>query len=469
MPRQTGPADVAPHRFAEIPTVRRLMALLLAALFCAAWTLALAGEARAQGRQINLIQDAEIEAFLKELSRPIFLAADLDPNAIRILIVNDQSINAFVAGGQNMFINTGLITTVDTPNELEGVIAHETGHITGGHLTRTRDAISDATTPALIGTLLGIGALAMGAGDVGMALITGGQTYAQRSFLAYSRGQESAADQAGATFLEKAELPPDGMLRMFERFRDQEILSAAQQDEFARSHPVSQQRLSAMSERASQSPYYGTESSPEKVEELKMVQAKIHGFMESPSVTFRRYPPSDTSDPAHYARAIAYSQQALVEQAFEELKPVRQHQPDNPYVVELAGQMLFEAGKVKPSVDAYEKAVSMRPTSSHFRLGLGRALLALEEPEAARKAAKELEMASQLDPTNPYIYYHLAIAYARVDNQPMAQLATAERYYYSGALPQAKSHASRAIQGLREGSPQWLRAQDILSEKIKRG
>lgn len=434
----------------------RSMAAGLAAAFMMCSLLP--GVAQAQG--IRIVSDAETEAMLREVSDPLLRAAGLDPNAVKIHLVNDRNLNAFVAGGQQMFFHTGLITTVNSPGELMGVIAHEIGHMSGGHLVKRREEFENMSMPVMASMILGVGAIAAGAGDAGMALIMGSQHLATRSLLAFTREQEASADQAGATFLQRAGLSGRGMLDLFATMRDQELLSANRQDPYARSHPMSGARYAALEERVKESPYFDKPDTPERIHQLKMIQAKIYGFLDDPNVVFRRYPASDTSVYARYARSVAYHRTGQLDRALSELEPLLELEAKNPYVREVQGQIYFESGRVEEAITAYTKSVGMKPEDNQLHLGLGRALLARGDKATTEQAIGHLNTAASKG-DQPYAYYQLSIAYGQLENIGMAELSTAQYYDSLGRVQQAKAHADRAMRQLAQGSPEWLRAQDI--------
>ncbi|MEQ1866160.1 MAG: M48 family metalloprotease [Micropepsaceae bacterium] len=409
------------------------------------------------------IRDAEIEKILRGYSDPIFRAGGLDEKAVKIYIINDPSLNAFVAGGQNVFINTGMIMTLNTPNELKGVIAHETGHITGGHLARGPEAMAKAEVPMLITMLAGVAAIAAGAPDIGMALLIGSQSVAQRQILAYSRVQESAADQAGVKFMNATGQSPRGMLLVFDRFADQEALSGYRQDPFVRSHPLSRDRISAMQDLVDKSANKDKADSLQEQTDYTMMRAKLRGFIEKPEVVLRLYPLSDKSAAARYARAVAYFRSADLSRAMPEIESLIAERPNYPYYWELKGQILVESSKPKEGAPAYRKAVELSPSEPLLLASLGAALLATEDDSLIEEAKKHLKRALQDEPDNGMAWYYLADAYARSGNDAMAALATAERYYALGSYPQAMTFAQRAQTKLKEGTNDWQRANDILS------
>ncbi len=414
-----------------------------------------------QALAISLIRDAETEYFIREISEPIFAAAGLNPKAVSSYLVNASSINAFVTGGQNVFMHTGTIQQAETPNEIIGVIAHETGHITGGHLSRSQEAVAAATAPAILGYLLGIGAIFAGAGDAGMALITGGQTVAQRTYLSYSRTQEASADQAALGFLERTGQTGQGLVNFFDKLADQEALSERSQDPYVRTHPLSRERIAALEHRVSESPFKDARDPEEWQEMLELVQAKLHGFIDRPQATFRRYPEKDQSKAARYARAIAYYKIPNTERSVAEMDALIADYPGNAFFHEFKGQALFESGRPVESAAAYRIADQLRPNEPLIMVGLGQSLLATGQDASVTEARAILERATRLEHDYPNGFRILAQAYAQEGNTPMAALATAEQNASSGNLGEAKQWAARAKRELPEGSPAWQRADDI--------
>ncbi|MBO6685824.1 MAG: tetratricopeptide repeat protein, partial [Parvibaculum sp.] len=269
-----------------------------------------------------------------------------------------------------------------------------------------------------------------------------------------------SADQAGASYLQRSGQSGQGMLDLFASMRDQELLTENRQDPYARSHPMSGARLSALEERVKESPYYDREDSPERIHQFKMVQAKLHGFLDDPNVVFNRYPLSDTSDYARYARSVAYHRTGQMQKALAELDPVIEHQPDNPYVWEVKGQIYFESGKVDDAIGAYRKSVSIKPSDEQLHLGLGRALVARGDKASTEEGIKHLTTATKSG-EQAFGYYQLSIAYGQLDEIGMAELSAAQYYDALGSVGEAKAHAKRAQKLLKQGSPEWLRATDI--------
>lgn len=450
---------------ARRPLARFLPARLLPARLLAVWLIAVlltpAGATGANARGFSLIRDAEIESTIRLYGAPVFAAAGLDPQAVRVHLINDKDLNAFVAGGQNIFINTGLLMAADSPNQVIGVIAHETGHIAGGHLARSLDAIQDASAQSLLAFLLGAAAIVSGAGRAGGAIIAGGAQVAQRSFLTYSRTQEAAADQAGLRFLDETGQSAKGLYEFLEKLGDQEALLATSQDPYVRTHPLTRERLATIQHHVEGSPLSDRQDPPELVARHKRMVAKLHGFLDSPAVTLRTYPPSDTSVPARYARAVAYHQKREHDKALAEMDSLLKESPDDPYFQELRGQILLENGQVDAAVPYYQRAVDLAPDEPLLRVGLGQAQVSINADTHVKAAIENLNVALRHDHTNTGAWRWLAMAYGRDNQIGEAALATAERYMLTGDFLEAGGQADRAVKLLPTGSPSALRAEDI--------
>ncbi len=422
--------------------------------------LALPQPARAQG--VALIRDAETEAIIRSYVNPIVTAAGLDATAVRVYIVNDPSFNAFVAEGQNIFINTGTIMRLDKPNQVIGVIAHEAGHISGGHLVRAREQIDKAFIPYILGMLIGIAAAAGSRSpNAGVAVMGAGQTIAERYVLHYSRDQESRADQAGIGFMDGAGRNPSGLLESMEKLANQEILSAVRQDPYVRTHPISRDRVAAMRERVDLSPNKDKADSPEEIAAYARMRAKLRAFTEPPPVLMRQYPETDQSVAARYARAIALHRAPERQKAYAEIDRLIADFPNDPYFWELKGQMLFENGEIKKSVEPYRMSVQLAPKSALLKVSLGQALVSTEDSKLVDEAITNLIAANRVESDNPTSWGQLAIAYDRKGDVGMAELATAEQFTTVNAIPDAVRHARKATKLLPRNTPQWVRAQDI--------
>jgi predicted Zn-dependent protease len=419
--------------------------------------------ARAQPGAISLIRDTEVERVLRGYLDPLLLAANLNPSAVHLYIVNDPTINAFVAEGQNMFINTGLLMQLDSPNQIVGVMAHETGHIEHGDLVRASQGMRAAMVPMLLSMAIGVAVMALGAGDAGSAILMGGQQIAERTFLAYSRTVEAAADQAGVRLLTATHQSGEGMLQVFRRFEGEEVLSAEHQDPFAMSHPAPTQRIADLEALVDASPYRDVKDPPERVYEFQMIRAKLRGYIMRPDVVLRLYPNTDNSRPAHYARAMAYFRQPDMPKALSELDILLKDQPTNPYFLEMYGQIKVEMGKVEEGIEPYREAVKELPDAPLIRVALAAAMLGTENPKYTKEAADQLETALMQENDDAFAWYELAQAYAREGQTGKAELATAERYYILASYSQAMQFAGRAQRLLSQGSTDWQRASDILA------
>lgn len=416
----------------------------------------------------SLIRDSEIEHTLRIYSDPIFRKAGLTPSSIKMYIVNDEQLNAFVMGGSNIFVNTGLIKASETPEMLIGVIAHETGHISGGHLVRTTSEMERAQMQALIGTLVGAAAMAGGAGDVGAAVMSGSQSVAMRNMYSFTRANEEAADQAAITVLDELGISASGMLQMFEILRKQEYRKiGADGDPYTRTHPLSKERIMHMRNHISQSSIPAGQT-PAGFNELQQrMLGKLEGFLDNTSRVLERYPQSDTSVRAHYARAVAYHRAIRPQKAIAEMDALLAASPNDPYFNELKGQILFEGGNVDGALEAYRKAVELLPDAPLIRTELGRVLLAQEDNSNLPDAIRALEYATSADKQNPQAWRLLATAYGRDGRLALSHLSLAEEAVVLNKPERAITQLDIANNHILVGSPAQLRAQDLRQQALK--
>lgn len=412
---------------------------------------------------IRLIRDAEIEHSIRVWATPIFDAAGLIAEDVRIYLVNDRRINAFVAGGQNVFLNTGLLVKSQNPGQVIGVIAHEAGHIAGGHLLRRQEAQRNAMAEALIGTLLGAAVgIAAGRADVGMAGIGAGQTYAQRKLLAYSRTQESAADQAALRYLDANGISGRGLVEFLDIVGSEERQVTVANTPYLRTHPLSKERTQTVRAHVAASPYADNVLPAEFEVQHRRMRGKLIGFMETPERVFGNYyRASDTSLEARYARAIAHYRNADLVQALRGIDALIAGAPDDPFYHELRGQMLYENGRAREALPSYERAVRLFPESGLMRIELAQALIELDERAADKAAIAHLNEGLRQEDENTRAWRLLAVAHGRAGNIGMTSLALAERAMVQGKKDEALAQAERAERLLPTGAPGWLRAQDI--------
>ncbi len=411
---------------------------------------------------LALVRDAEIEHTLARMADPLLRAAGLGPHTVRIYIVNDRDPNAFVAGGRNIFVNTGLMTELDSMDELRAVIAHEIGHITGGHLVRRGTDVAGGGLMA-IGALGVLGAAAAGVPEAGIAIATGTAQVAHRSELAYGRAEEASADQAGLRYLAAAGADPRAMLEVLEHFRGQDaLLAAGHVDPYALSHPRWGERLALIEDRVAKLRPGGPPSAEDAYWHARMV-AKLDAFLGSPAQTLRKYPEGDSREAARLARAIAWHRRPDPRRAEAAMQGLLAARPDDPYYLDLEAQFLLESGKAEAAAAAYRRAAALAPKEPLILGGLGRALLNMDDDRATAEARDVLARAAAADKQNAAVLRDLALAEARLGNEGAAALATAERFVIEGSRHDAGRNAERAAAFLPEGSPGWRRAQDIIT------
>jgi predicted Zn-dependent protease len=411
----------------------------------------------------GLIRDAEIEATLRSYADPLFRAANLNPRDIRVALIEDDTINAYVTNGQNMFIHTGLILAAQNANELKGVLAHETGHISGAHLARSREAMSQAMVPAFVSIGLGLMAIAAGAPDAGAALIAGSQQFAYASFVQHTQTQESRADQAAVSLMEATGQSGRGLLDFANRqFRYNEFLMRNQVPAWMRTHPLWTDRIQALRLKVDQGAHRDAKEDPAHAAAFLMMQAKLTGYLRHPRETLRKYPLTDTSVPARYARAISAMRQADFGVAKKEALALAGEQPNNAYFQELLGEILLTTGQERGSIPHHRKALELEPRHPLLQINLARALVKTNDEASVNEAITLLQQVTQVtEPDNITAWFSLAEAYDQKEEDGMARLATAEMRFRLGDFPGAKSFAERAKERLEKDTPSFRRAVDI--------
>ena len=421
------------------------------------------------GEKMSFIRDAEIEDYLRDLGNPIFRAADLDTKSINLLIIQDSNINAFVAGGMNIFFYTGLLQSTETPDQLQGVIAHETGHIAGGHLVRGREAMRNASAQAIIGMLAGIAVgVASGSGEAAIGAIGGAQTVAERGFMSFSRSQESSADAAAMRYLDTTGKSSQGLLEFMKKLAGQDLLPVERQSQYVRTHPLSQDRVQSIANHIETKTKLADQNLQKEFQgRHERMNAKLLGFLQ-PEAALLRYTDKDPRLSARYARAIALYRTSKLPRALTVMDTLLKEEPNNPYFIELKAQMLFENGHIPDAVRLYESCVRLKPDSALLRVAYGHALLENKDINQIDLAIQQLTEANRLEQRNPETWRFLAAAWSRKGEvtkdqqyQGLVSYALAEEALANGYEKEAKQFANRALKSLPKGSPYWLRTQDI--------
>ena len=426
---------------------------------------------------LPIIRDTEIENLLRDYARPLFRAAGVGGSQTNVIIVNNRGFNAFVANGRRIFINAGAILDSRTPNELIGVMAHETGHIAGGHLARLREAVERAQIIAALGMIVGAAGVAAsaatggarsGVGEAAPGAITAGAHMGMRSLLSYQRGEEAAADRAAIGYLNATGQSAKGMVETFRRLQNETMFVARHVDPYTVSHPMPADRIAIIEPLAKASPHYGKADPPALDARHQLARAKLAGFLDRSDAITRRYPPSDTSLPARYARTIQMFRFGDRTRAAAMADDLIRSQPNNPYFHEIKGQILLETGQPAAAMGPLRRAVSLAPNAGLIRIMLGHALVASGNNAVLDEAIRELRLALQREPEAGDGYRQLAIAYGRMNDRGQADLASAQAAYHSGDLQTARGLARRAQGSLPTGSPGWLIAEDIYNQRPRR-
>ena len=460
-----------PSKVRPVGPASRAVALTAAAAIALASFPARAQTGSAAG--IPMIRDAEIEQLLRDYTKPILRVAGLSQQNVQVVIINQNVFNAFVMDAHRIFIFTGALEQATTPNQIIGVLAHETGHIVGGHLSKMRQELANAQTAAIVAMLLGLGAVVAGArsnnlstgmdmGNIGAAVVNAPQSYLQHTLLAYQRAQEEQADRAGVRFLTMTGQSAKGMYDTFKRFADEMMFSAAYIDPYVQNHPMPAERMAALTELV-KTPYWDKKDPPELQFRHDMMRAKLYGFTERSDAVMRRYPSSDTSLPARYARAISAYRFGDLRAALAQIDGLIEALPNYPYLYELKGQALLENGHAAEAIAPLRHAVQLAPNPALIQILLAQALIATNNPKMAAEAVPLLRAAIIKEPESGDAYEQLAMAYGRNGDLADADLASAQAAFARGDNKTARELAARAKMRFPVGSPGWVRADDIVA------
>ncbi|WP_407075295.1 M48 family metalloprotease [Parasphingorhabdus sp.] len=441
-----------PQKYGYSLTMLRFFVTLIAAIAVAVQPVA------AQ----SILRDAETEALFSDMVAPLVAVSELDADEVEVILINDNQINAFVAGGQRMFFYSGTLAAADSAVEIQGVMAHELGHITGGHIIRFNEGIETATGITILSLILGAAAIAAGAGEAGAGILAAGQQAALGKFLAFSRVQERSADAAGARYLSAAGITGRGSIDFFKKLQNYEFrLGIPQEDSYGRTHPLSGERVSLLRDVYQADPAWDTPPNPEIERRFQRVKAKLLGFTADPNTTLRQFPQSDQTVPARYARAYAWHKSAYPDKALEEVNKLLTDEPNDPYFLELQGQIMLESGRPDEALESLRKAVTLTNAQPLIAALFGHALIATEDETHFEEAETVLKAAVIKDNRNPFAWYQLGVVYSQKGDTARAQLATAEsallQRNYGGAIRSSQI----AMGGIAENTPDWIRAQDI--------
>jgi len=441
--------------------VSRFVRLLMLALMLASLSWQPAAAQDDSGGGPSVLRDTETEFLFRDIARPLIKAANLDPNSVNVVLLNDPEINAFVATGQTVYIQSGLLQAADNVGELQGVIAHELGHVAGGHSIRMQEGVKEATGITIATLVLGALAIAAGAGEAGMGLMAAGQQAALGQFLAFTRTQESSADAAAVKYLHGAGLSGKGMLQFFGKLQNQEYrLGVYAKDSYDRTHPLDSERIQALQHSFMTDPAWNTPVDPDLEARFERVKAKLYGFVD-PGHAVAKYPESNQSVPAHYARAYAYHMSGYPDKAIAESDALLKISPHDPFFLELKGQILLEGGKPADAIVPLREATERSGDAPLIAAMLGHALVATEDPKNFAEAKRILKVAVSRDNQDPFAWYQLGIIYDREGDDGRAALATAERSNLEDNPKLAYASAQMAMKGIPPNTPDWLRAQDI--------
>ena len=409
------------------------------------------------------IIDAELQGHLNNLAQPILLKAGVHPEALKIFIIKDDSIGAFVTSGMRLFIHTGLIMRTKTPSQLLGVLAHEIGHLAAGHLIRRREAINDSQNITAIGLVLGsLAAATTQSGEVAAATAFGTQNARINSLLKFSRSQENAADQAAVNYLIATDTSPLGMLEFLKTLEKEESLLIDRRSQYATTHPHTHDRINFVKNQIDLYPDLSPRLDAQKRDRHDRIIAKLIGFLSKPEETFQKYPRSNTAIAAKYARAIAFYREGNLAKAIIALDHLITLEKENPYFWELKGQILLEKNEREMARNAYEKAYSFSKDVIILQQ-LAKVELSLNTQKSNNDALAYLEKAIRMTPGSSTTWKQLAIAQGRNGKIALAKLSLAEEALLRKDFVRALKNALFVKENLKQDLFAHQRALDIIN------
>lgn len=413
------------------------------------------------GYAASLINDTETERVITDLIAPLASAADIPDGRLRVHIVGDNQFNAFVMGGEDVYVYTGLLTQIKSPDALQAVVAHELGHTIGGHMTQMSDRMSAEMLRTMIIQALGIGLMAVG-GDpsLGAGVLAGSSGVAQQSMLAFTRDEERIADDMGLKLMIRAGLNPDGFVQVFEQMGHMTGALESRINPNRINHPLTAERLNnvrAQIEKMDSDYIPNNAPTDAQRSEFELVRAKLIGYLDSAENVATAYPKSDTSDAALYAHAIAYMRGGNLDAARTTTLALIERAPDNPYFYELLGDVEYQLGHYDDSVSAYEKSLELTDNAPQIETALA---LVLSERNKSGDRARAIELCKRalLTSPMPLTYWVLARAY----DDGRADWARAEYYHMMGKKELAREYARRARKSLKPNTPEYIKSGDIL-------
>ena len=439
----------------------RLTNFLCACLLASSASWPFAG-ASLSAERITIIRDTEIENTIRAYTAPLFEVAGLDGAFVRIHLIKDRRLNAFVAGGQQIFLHTGLLRRAENAGQVIGVLSHEIGHIAGGHLARLDDRLKNASAQSIVALVLAIpAAVVAGDAQVAAAVLSGGTALAQNSLLQYTRTMESSADQAALSYLDRSQLSAQGMLEFLELLLNQETLYSSGSNPYLSTHPITRERVDFVRNHLKSSKLSGKPLPPLLNNMHRRMRGKLNGFIDPPEQTLAAYPANSPDIEAKYARAIALMRQNGIEEALAIANGLLVQSSKDPFFLELKGDILRNAGRVRESIAPYQAAVSIAPWAALIRINLAQVQLELNDDNLTVDALNNVNEALRYEPDLVQAWHLAAIAHGRRQDFGNLALALAEQSILQGRKSDTRRHVKQAIKFFPEGSPGWQRAQDI--------
>ena len=391
-------------------------------------------------QNLNIVRDAEIENFFHDLSFPIVESSTIKGTKINFYLDKQNYINAFVTSGPKIFITTELLIKTNSVDQIAGVIAHEIGHITGGHLSKRYNAYEDSMFTTMISSILAVGAIAAGSPSAGSAILMGGEHIRNQQILSFSRNQESYADQTAIKLLKKSNYSVKGLYELFEILERKERFSKI--NPYNQTHPLSIERKRVIEDHIDYKE--NIESNYLLNERLKLIKAKLIGYTTKKERFNIYYPVDRNSLESWYARSIHYYLNGDIDKALIFIDKCINQKKENPYFYELKGQILYENGRSLLAINSYKEAIKYKNDEKHFYLAISKAIYTQKDIRLYDEGISFLKKYINEEDFPIEAWHYLGLYYGKMGKYVLSSLALAEKFLLLNDIKNAKLQLQKA-------------------------
>ena len=421
-----------------------------------------------------IIRDAEIEYFLYKVILTVSDGYFRNTQPFQPVLISNNEYNAFVTGSNKIFINTGLINKSKSINEIQGVLAHEIGHLILNHSSSRSINTSNLSKYSKFATIAGIALSAGGKLDSNSALglILGTQDIAIKSAFQFSRIQEQQADKYALDTFRKKKISLTGLENLLLRLSQREVSTNNSVVGYYRSHPFSKQRLEQLKKYKSSN--YISNKNNEDIYinnfniSLDYIKNKIRAYGSDPFEILNKKDNNNNIFFANYSRIIAYKKTGEYEPAIDTLKVLQNKYPDYPFYYELAGDIYFSKGSYNKSIREYKKALNNLNEKYIYaddliKFSLVKSYLQTNKAQDLKESIQILEQMLHNSPKWKLLWRLLAKSSGKLGQKGITYIALAEESLLKKNFIKAKKYVDLALKQKTITNSYKLRGLDILS------